>query len=80
MHSNEVNTKIMVYSDAKDIETRNKVEKMKKIEKNFFDIFAPQGYPHPCPIAQLWGNLSKIASMAPRLGTRLVSMPNFKSL
>ena len=70
----------MLYSGAKDTELSNQVEKMKKIEKigekmkkiekNFFDIFAPQGYPHPCPISRLWGNLSKIASMAPRLGIR----------
>ena len=60
----------MLYSGAKDTEISNQVEKMKKIEKNFFDIFAPQGYPHPCPISRLWGDLSKIALMAPRLGPR----------
>ena len=70
----------MLYSGAKDIELRSQVKKMKKIEKKFFDIFAPPGVPQPCPINPLWGHFSKIASMAPRLGTRLVSMPNFKSL
>ena len=79
LHSNEGKNKIMLYSGAKDTETSNQVEKMKK-NRMFFYIFAPQGYPHPCPINLLWGNLSKIASMAPWLGLKWEYMPNFKSL
>jgi len=78
--SNEANTKKLLYSGAKDTKSSSQVEKMKKIEKIFFDIFAPPGVPQPCPISPLWGNFSKIASMAPRFGLTWVSMPNFKSL
>ena len=31
----------MLNSGAKDTKLSNQVEKIKKIEKNFFDIFAP---------------------------------------
>ena len=49
MHSNEVNTKIMLYSGAKDTELSNQVEKMKKIEKKFLTFLPPRGTPTPAP-------------------------------
>ena len=59
MHSIEENTKKMLYSGVKDTKLSNQVEKMKKIEKNFFDIFAPPRGTPPLPHISTLGQLIK---------------------
>ena len=71
---------ILRFPIIKNHNQSNSIKKYPKIKKKFFEIFHPRGLDQNPRKNQLRGEVSKIASVGPKVLTIRTYMQNFKSL
>ena len=69
-HRKKGNIRVITFNhNEKDLKESYSIKKNQKIKKKFLTPPGPPGVPQGTPISQLRGDLSKIASVRPKLMT-----------